>query len=93
VRTFAGASTRSSRGSGSFLAAYPAMPATVIAEWVGRERGLTVLRDRARDLRPAYLPAGPASRTAYDPGEIAQNDFWFPPGQLKPFDHARNLAL
>jgi transposase len=61
------------------LAAYPTMPATVIAERVGWERGLTVLKDRVRELRPAYLPPDPASRTAYDPGEVAQCDFWFPP--------------
>jgi transposase len=60
------------------LQAYPTMPATVIAERVGWERGLTVLKDRVRELRPAYLPADPASRTAYDPGELAQCDFWFP---------------
>jgi transposase len=51
----------------------------VIAERVGWERGLTVLKDRVRELRPAYLPPDPASRTAYDPGELAQCDFWFPP--------------
>jgi transposase len=61
------------------LAAYPTIPATVIAERVGWERGLTVLKDRVRELRPAYLPPDPASRTAYDPGELAQCDFWFPP--------------
>ena len=55
------------------LRAYPAMPATVIAEPVGWERGLTVLKDRVRELRPAYLPPDPASRTAYEPGEIAQD--------------------
>jgi transposase len=61
------------------LQAYPTMPATVIAERVGWERGLTVLKDRVRELRPAYLPPDPASRTAYDAGELAQCDFWFPP--------------
>jgi transposase len=61
------------------LAAYPAMPATVVAERIGWDRGLTVLKDRLRELRPAYLPPDPASRTAYDPGEVAQCDFWFPP--------------
>jgi transposase len=64
------------------LQAYPTMPATVIAERVGWDRGLTVLKDRVRELRPAYLPPDPASRTAYDPGELAQCDFWFPPVQL-----------
>jgi transposase len=61
------------------LAAYPAMPATVIAERIGWERGLTVLKDRVRELRPAYRPPDPARRTAYEPGELAQCDFWFPP--------------
>jgi transposase len=61
------------------LQAYPTMPATVIAERVGWGRGLTVLKDRVRELRPAYLPPDPASRTAYEPGELAQCDFWFPP--------------
>jgi transposase len=61
------------------LRAYPTMPATVIAERIGWERGLTVLKDRVRELRPAYLPPDPASRTSYVAGEIAQCDFWFPP--------------
>ena len=60
------------------LRAYPTMPATVIAERIGWDRGLTILKDRVRELRPAYLPPDPASRTAYAAGEIAQCDFWFP---------------
>jgi transposase len=61
------------------LAAYPGMPATVIAERIGWDRGLTVLKDRVRELRPVYLPPDPASRTSYVAGEIAQCDLWFPP--------------
>jgi transposase len=57
----------------------PTMPATVIAERIGWERSIRVLRDRVAELRPAYLPPDPASRTAYEPGEIAQCDLWFPP--------------
>jgi transposase len=64
------------------LKVYPAMPATVIAERIGWDRGLTVLKDRVRELRPAYLPPDPASRTAYEPGEVAQCDLWFPPVML-----------
>jgi transposase len=60
------------------LKAYPTMPATVIAERIGWDRGLTVLKDRVRELRPAYLPPDPASRTSYAAGELAQCDFWFP---------------
>src|SRR5215831_13822166 len=49
---------------------------------IGWERGLTVLKDRVRELRPVYLPPDPASRTSYVAGEIAQFDFWFPPMRL-----------
>ena len=57
----------------------PTMPATVIAERIGWERGMTILKDRVRELRPAYLPVDPVSRTIYQPGELAQCDLWFPP--------------
>ena len=60
------------------LRVFPTMPATVIAERIGWTRGLTVLKVRIAELRSAYLPPDPASRTAYVAGEIAQNDFWFP---------------
>lgn len=61
------------------LQAYPRMPATVIAERIGWTRSIRVLRDRVAELRPAYLPPDPASRTSYVAGEIAQCDLWFPP--------------
>jgi transposase len=61
------------------LKATPTMPATVIAERIGWDRGITVLKERVRELRPAYLPADPVSRTVYEPGELAQCDLWFPP--------------
>jgi transposase len=61
------------------LKAYPTMPATVIAERIGWQRSIRVLRGRVAELRPAYLPPDPASRTAYEPGEVAQCDLWFPP--------------
>jgi transposase len=57
----------------------PTMPATVIAERVGWEHGLTVLKDRVRVLRSYYLPPDPASRTEYEPGHRVQCDLWFPP--------------
>jgi transposase len=60
------------------LQVWPTMPATVIAERIGWTRGLTVLKDRVRELRPVYLPPDPASRTAYAAGEVAQCDLWFP---------------
>ena len=60
------------------LQAWPTMPATVVAERIGWQHSLTVLKDRVRELRPVYLPPDPASRTAYAAGEIAQCDLWFP---------------
>jgi transposase len=61
------------------LQAYPRMPATVIAERIGWQRGLTVFKERVAELRPVYLPPDPAGRTSYVAGEIAQCDLWFPP--------------
>ena len=58
------------------------MPATVIAERIGWTRGITVLKERVAELRPAYLPPDPASRTSYEAGDIAQCDLWFPPIEL-----------
>ena len=64
----------------------PTMPATVVAERIGWERSITVLRERVAELRPAYLPQDPAGRTSYEPGHRAQNDFWFPPAGI-PVGH------
>ena len=60
----------------------PTMPATVVAERIGWERSITVLRERVAELRPVYLPQDPAGRTEYEPGHRAQNDFWFPPAEI-----------
>ena len=68
------------------LAACPTMPATVVAERVSWQHSIRLLRERVSELRPAYLPPDPASRTSYVAGEIAQCDFWFPSIEL-PVDH------
>lgn len=60
------------------LAAYPRMPATVIAERIEWPYSIRTLSERVRELRPVYLPPDPASRTTYVAGEIGQCDFWFP---------------
>jgi transposase len=62
----------------ALLKDWPTMPATVIAERIGWTRGLTILKDRVRELRPVFAPPDPASRTTYGPGELAQCDLWFP---------------
>jgi transposase len=64
------------------LRAYPRMPATVIAERIGWTRSIRTLSGRVAELRPAYLPPDPASRTAYVAGEVGQCDLWFPPVTL-----------
>ncbi len=57
---------------------YPTMPATVIGERIGWPHSPRTLSATVAELRPLYLPPDPASRTSYEAGEIAQNDFWFP---------------
>jgi transposase len=76
------------------LQAFPSMPATVIAQRIGWTRSIRVLSARVAVLRPTYLPPDPASRTSYEPGEIAQCDLWFPPISLPVgFGQVRKPAL
>jgi transposase len=70
------------------LAEVPTMPATVIAERVGWDRSMTVLRDRVAVLRPFYLPPDPASRTEYRPGHRVQWNLWLPPVDV-PLGHGQ----
>ncbi len=60
------------------LLAHPRMPSTVIADRVDWPYSPQTISARVSELRPLYLPPDPSSRTAYEAGEIAQNDFWFP---------------
>ena len=61
------------------LAEFPDMPTSVIMERVEWARGKTVFFERVAQLRPLFRPVDPASRTSYQPGELAQCDLWFPP--------------
>jgi transposase len=63
----------------ALLAEFPEMPTSVIMERVSWQRGKTVFFERVAQLRPLYRPPDPASRTEYQPGELAQCDLWFPP--------------
>lgn len=56
----------------------PRMPATVIAERIGWEHSLTILKDRIRLIRPEYVGIDPADRIVHRPGQSAQMDLWFP---------------
>jgi transposase len=70
------------------LSEFPEMPASVIAERVGWCRSGSVLRARVAQLRPLFVPPDPASRTSYDPGQLAQCDLWFPPVEV-PLGHGQ----
>ena len=73
------------------LALCATMPATVVAERIGWDRSITVLRGKVGELRPLYLPQDPAGRTAYEPGGLVQDDFWFPPAEI-PLGHGTVAA-
>ncbi len=46
-------------GIRALLTDFPEMSATVIAERIGWPYGITVLRDRVRELRPLFVPPDP----------------------------------
>ncbi len=56
----------------------PDMAATVMAERIGWERSVRVLRERVAELRPLFVAPDPCQRTTYRPGELAQFDLWQP---------------
>jgi transposase len=70
------------------LREFPSMPATVIAERVGWDRSIRLLRDRVAELRPLFVPPDPSQRTWYRPGELAQFDLW-QPDALIPVGHGQ----
>jgi transposase len=74
------------------LAATPDMAATVIAERIGWTRGITVLRDRVAELRPAFQVPEAFGRTEYKPGELGQWDLWFPAYDI-PVGHGQTAVL
>lgn len=60
------------------LREFPRMPATVIAERIGWEHSITILKDRIRQIRPEYAGIDPADRLVHEPGVATQCDLWFP---------------
>jgi len=74
------------------LAVTPDMPATVIAERIGWTRGITVLRERVAELRPAFQVPEAFGRTEYKPGELCQWDLWFPDYDI-PVGHGQTAVL
>jgi hypothetical protein len=57
---------------------FPRMPATVIAERIGWEHSITILKDRLKVIRPEYAGIDPADRIVHVPGAATQCDLWFP---------------
>ena len=76
----------------ALLREFPDMPATVIAERIGWDRSVRVLRDRVAELRPLFVPPDPAQRTSYRPGELAQFDLWQPDADI-PVGHGETAKL
>jgi transposase len=74
------------------LAVTPDMPATVVAERIGWTRGITVLKERVAELRPAFQIPEAFGRTEYKPGELGQWDLWFPDYDM-PVGHGQTARL
>lgn len=74
------------------LHAFPRLPATVIAERIGWEHSITILKDRVREIRPEYTGVDPADRLSHEPGEATQCDLWFPEERI-PVGHGQLLVL
>lgn len=70
----------------ALLREYPTMPATVIAQRIGWEHSITVLKDRVRAIRPEYRGVDPVDRLVHAPGQVAQCDLWFPARRI-PLGH------
>jgi transposase len=62
----------------ALLNEWPRMPAPVIAERIGWPYSMTPLKKRLARIRPEYVGIDPVDWVAYEPGEIAQCDLWFP---------------
>jgi transposase len=74
------------------LREFPDMAATVIAERIGWEHSIRVLRERVSELRPLFVPPDPCQRTSYRPGELAQFDLWQPDVEI-PLGHDQAAKL
>jgi hypothetical protein len=70
----------------------PRMAATVIAERIGWEHSITILKDRVRVLRPEYVGIDPADRIVHEPGVATQCDLWFPEPRI-PVGHGQVAML
>ncbi len=75
------------------LAVTPDMPATVIAERIGWCRGITILRERVAELRPAYVVPEAFGRTEYKAGELVVGGTNDSPNTTSPSGHGQTAVL
>jgi len=69
----------------AMLAEDPKVAATVVRERLqplGYAGGISILKERLAELRPAFLAARSYQRTSYLPGELAQLDWWHTGAQV-----------
>ncbi len=74
------------------LSQNPYIPATVIAERIGWTGSISWFRKNVARLRPQYMPADPADRLIYEPGEQMQCDLWFPKAVV-PHNRAHPISF
>jgi hypothetical protein len=67
------------------------LPATVIAERVGWTGSITWFRENVKRLRPEHRRIDPADRLAWEAGDAAQCDLWFPPRKIPLEDGTAKL--
>ena len=66
----------------SLLAQYAKMPATVIAERIGRTGSSSFFRMKVGEIRTDEAPRDPADLIDYEPGVQMQCDLWFAPAKI-----------
>jgi transposase len=62
----------------ALLKDWPSMPAPVIAQRIGWPYSEGPLKKLLTRIRPEYKGIDPVDRVAYEPGDAAQCDLWFP---------------
>jgi transposase len=72
----------------ALLVKHPRMKATVIAERVGFNGGVSssIFRQRVRELKLEMATPDPADRLQFSPGEQVQCDLWFPDSRVEGVD-------
>jgi hypothetical protein len=70
----------------------PDLPASVLAERVGWTGSESWFRENVARLRPEHRPVDPTDRLAWEAGDAAQCDLWFPPRKI-PLENGTTTLL